>query len=124
MIYFNPFIDKIKNNPFLLNERTYPIDFGFKKKLSYIVKINTPNNYKIISVPESVRLSIPNKGGVFLCNTTVKDNEITIFLQYSLNKTIYSPQEYPYLKEFYHQIIKSQNSLITLEKTNTIETKS
>jgi len=124
MIYFNPFINKVKTNPFLLNERTYPIDFGYKKKLSYIVKINTPNNYKIISAPESVRLSIPNKGGVFLCNTTMKDNEITIFLQYSLNKTIYSPQEYPYLKEFYNQIIKTQNSLITLEKTNSLETKS
>lgn len=124
MIYFNPFIKKIETNPFLLNERTYPVDFGYKKKLSYIVKVNTPKDYKIISTPKSVKLSLPNKGGAFLCNTTINNNEITIFLQYNLNKTIYSPQEYLYLKKFFNQIIKTQNSLITLEKINTVETKS
>lgn len=118
MIYFNPFINKISQNPFLLKERVYTVDFGYKRKNSSIIKIITPKGYSIKSLPETIKLSLPNKGGMFICSTTLKDNEITIFSQYSLNKTMYSPQEYHYLKEFYNQIIKTQNSLITLEKTN------
>lgn len=117
MIYFNPFISKLETNPFQLNERNYPVDFGYKRKISYMVKVNFPDNYKIVSVPESVNLALPDNGGTFISNTTIKENAVIIFSQYVLNKIIYTPVEYYYIKELFNQIIKTQNSLITLEKT-------
>ncbi len=33
-----------------------------------------------------------------------------------IKRALYDPKEYPYLKEFFNQIIKTQKSLITLEK--------
>lgn len=43
------------------------------------------------------------------------------FESYAQKNKIYTfgsitPDEYPYLKKFFNQIIKTQNSLITLEK--------
>lgn len=116
MIYFNHFLNRLESNPFQLEERTYPVDFGYKRKYAYFVKVNIADNYKIISVPEKVALALPNKGGSFVSNVSIKDNVVTIFSQISINKSKYSPSEYFYLKEFYSQIIKTQNSLITLEK--------
>jgi len=38
-IYLNPFILKFfEENPFKLQERTYPIDFGYKDTYSYVMK--------------------------------------------------------------------------------------
>ena len=36
--------------------------------------------------------------------------------KYNIGKSYCLPTEYGYLEEFYTQIIKTQNSLITLEK--------
>jgi len=36
--------------------------------------------------------------------------------RFKIDRSYFTSEEYPYLKEFYSQIIKTQNSLITLEK--------
>lgn len=115
-VYLYPFVEKLIQNPFQLNQRNYPVDFGFKSNESFFIDIELPENYKVISVPENVALSLPNDGGYFTANYTVTGDKISVVTKINFKKTIYYPQEYPYLKELYHRIIKTHNSLITLEK--------
>jgi len=116
-VYLNPFIQKYVKNPFQLNQRTYPVNFGYKIKELYMAKINIPKNYIIKTIPKSTAFKLPDKGGLFTVNFQKEENIITIITRIQLNKTIYETDEYENLKEFFNQIIKTQNSLITLEKT-------
>ncbi len=118
-IYLDPFIEKYVENPFQLKQRNYPVNFGYKIKELYMAKINIPKNYIIKTIPESTAFKLPDNGGLFVANFNKKENEITIITRIQLNKTIYKTDKYEKLKEFFNQIIKTQNSLITLEKTST-----
>jgi len=117
-IYLNPFIDKYTSNPFQLNERSYPVDFGFKVNDMYMTSIEIPNSYFIKAIPKNIAFKLPNDGGSFIADFKKQGNKITVISRIQLNKTRYNADEYPFLKEFFNQIIKIQNNFIILEKTN------
>ena len=117
IVILNPFINaKISKNPFQLKERTYPVDFGYSRIFQFTLSLAIPENYKVTSLPEAVAFKLPNEGGNYTFNIGEKNNKITLISRYKINRSYFIPEEYPYLKEFYSQIIKTQNSLITLEK--------
>ena len=115
-IYLNPFIEKYTKNPFQLEQRNYPVNFGFKINEIYIAQIDIPSDFIIRSIPKNIAFKLPNKGGMFIANFKNEDNKITVLTKIQLNYTIYDKENYQYLKEFFNQIIKAQNSLITLKK--------
>ncbi|MFT4612463.1 MAG: hypothetical protein ACJA1H_001335 [Glaciecola sp.] len=117
-IYINPFIFKFfDRNPFQLQERSYPIDFGYKDSYSFGVKINIGDAYEIQSIPESIRLGLPNNKGSFICSVTQEENSITIYFKLTFKEAIYNPEYYDDLKELLTQVLETQNnSLIVLEK--------
>lgn len=116
-LYLNPFFhEAIKINPFKLEERLYPVDFGYKLNYSYRANITVPEKYTIQQLPKSKGFSLPNNGGKFLFNIKKVGSKISIYFMFQLNKTQYSSEEYFSLKEFFNQIIKAQTTLITLEK--------
>jgi len=84
-----------------------------------MAEIKIPNNYIVKTIPQNTSFQLPNNGGIFVADFKKQENKITIITRIQLNKTIYDPKEYQNLKEFYNQIIKTQNSLITLEKNQT-----
>jgi len=118
-IRINPFFeDLIKENPFKLSKRLYPVDFGYKRKKTFLTSIEIPANYSVKKLPKDKAITIPNKGGVLIYKANVIDNKITIYLKYQLNKEVYTNNEYLYLKEFFNQLIQIQRSDIILEKQN------
>ena len=117
-IYFNPFLIKnFDENPFKLQERTYPIDFGFKDAYLYSFKIQIDDAYQIIETPKELSFTLPNNKGLILFTTKNEGNTILIYFKFNFNDTIYEPEYYPYLKEFFSKIVDTQkNSLIVLKK--------
>jgi len=117
IVILNPFINsKIEKNPFQLKERTYPVDFGYPRSFQFTLSLTIPETYKISSLPEDQALKLPNGGGNYTFNIGKKNNKVTMISRFKISKSYFVPEEYLYLKEFYKQIIKTQNSLITLEK--------
>lgn len=113
----NPFlVGKKTVNPFKLEQRDYPVDFGCKRANTYLIKLTIPKGYKVVSLPKNVGLAIPNKGGKILFNVNQKENTINMYLKYTINKKTYNNKEYFYLKKFYQKLIDIQNSFIVLEK--------
>lgn len=110
------FYDKITSNPFKLESRFYPVNFGYKFSDSYRANITLPENYTVIDLPKSKAFSLPNNGGEFIFNCKKIDNKIIVLFKYQFNKVQYTNEEYFALKEFFNQIIKTQSTLITLEK--------
>ena len=117
VIRLNPFFyNKISENPFKLKTRNYPVDYGYKRSYTYAINLTLPENYTLIEIPKDKSLGLPNKGGSFIFKTTKVNNKINLFFKYTLNKKLYSNEEYHYLKEYYNQIIKAQESNIIFKK--------
>tara|TARA_R110002073_G_scaffold139232_2_gene289263 strand:+ start:41403 stop:43367 length:1965 start_codon:yes stop_codon:yes gene_type:complete len=117
LLIFNPFISVENNsNPFKLKERQYPVDFAFVNSSQFNLKLKIPENYTVKSLPEKVAYKLPNGGGNYAFSIEEKNNEIILLLRFNIQRSFFAPQEYPNLKEFFNQIIKTQKSLITLEK--------
>jgi hypothetical protein len=117
-IRINPFLfDRITKNPFKLNERNYPVDYAYARRNTFFLNLEIPNNYKIVKLPGNKAISLPNKGGKFILNTSKKGNLITVYVKLEILKKVFSAEEYYYLKEFYKQVIISESGYIMLEKT-------
>lgn len=117
-IYLNPFIMKFFNeNPFKLQERTYPIDFGYKDTYYYAFKLNFDEAYTILEKPKDLALNLPDGKGQIILSSNLTDNSISLLLRIKFNETIFEPEYYPYLKEFFNKIVDVQtNSLILIKK--------
>ncbi|MBP0903605.1 DUF3857 domain-containing protein [Mariniflexile gromovii] len=117
-IYLNPFIIKFFNeNPFKLQERTYPIDFGYKDMYFYSFNLNFGEAYTVLETPKDLALNLPNGKGQLLISSSLLGNSLNTILRIKFNEAIYAPEYYPYLKEFMNKIVDIQtNSLILLKR--------
>ncbi len=118
-LFISPFLlEKLSENPFKLSERNYPVDFGYGYLDTYTFQLEIPENYTIKSLPKDVGFKLPNNGGMYQLSVTKKGNKVSLLSRTKLSKSNFTPEEYPYLKEFFNQIVKTNKSLITLEKNN------
>ncbi len=118
-IYLNPFFVKFfSENPFKLQERTYPIDFGYKDTYFYLFNLHFDSNkYTIAEYPEGKNIALPNNSGKVISSTKIIGNSIAVMVKIIFNKVIYEAEYYPFLKEFMSKIVDIQtNSLILLKK--------
>ena len=117
-VYLNPIIFKFfDKNPFLLQQRSYPIDFGYKDIFTFNIRINIDENYIIKSIPEKLSISLPNNKGSLIFSSDKHDNFIIVYFKLTFKEAIYEPEYYDSLKKLLTQVIETQNnSLIVLEK--------
>ena len=118
-LYLNPFIVKFfTENPFKLQERTYPIDFGYKDNYLYTFKLKLNDNYTVKDMPKEIMLTLPNDAGLLSFSTKKIGNELHLLFKIDFKTPIYPAEYYPYLKEFMSKIVDIQkNSIIVLNKT-------
>ncbi|MDR3007757.1 MAG: DUF3857 domain-containing protein [Sphingobacterium sp.] len=107
-------IDRISYNPFKAQERTYPVDMGFKSKTLYSVKLTIPDQYEIVEKPQNASLALPESAAKYRYVTQVNGNQIEILQSLTFNKPIFSVDEYFSLKELYSLIIQQQKLDIKL----------
>jgi len=115
--YLNPFIfDRLEENPFKLETRQYPVDFGYTWKTDFALIIKIPDNFEVESLPKSKSMALPNKKGYFMFNTKVKGQKISLSFKFILNNPYFYSNEYAYLKEIYKQMIIIQKEPIVLKR--------
>lgn len=113
----NPFFTgKIKRNPFQSTERLFPVDYGAPLETTMILNLSYPSAMEIESKPDRAAFALPNSGGRFLYEVTSEENKLSINYLFSINKTVFTSQEYPYLKEFYSRVIEAQHEDLLFKK--------
>lgn len=116
-IYISPMLgQQLEENPFKLEERLYPVNFGYQLRNIYTVNIDIPEGFVVETLPETAILALPNQGGLFQYQTKLLGNKIMISSNIQLNKSVYLPSDYPYLKEIFTQIIAKQAEQIILKR--------
>jgi hypothetical protein len=110
------FYEQIKDNPFRIEERKYPIDFAYKREKTVMVNITIPDNFEIVEIPESIKMKMTGDEGSFLYQVNALNNKITLNFKFSINQEIILPEKYADLKEFYNQIINKHSQPIIIKK--------
>ncbi len=115
--YLYPFIfDRLEENPFKLEMRQYPVDFGHPWKTDFALTIIIPEGFEVETMPKNKSMALPNKKGYFMFNTTVKNQKISLSFKFILNNPYFYSNEYAYLKELFKQMIIIQNEPIVLKR--------
>ncbi len=117
MIYLNPFImDQEEGNPFKLETREYPVDYGSPFENLYFVKVILPDGYTIEEAPKSKAMTLPGSAAKYLYNVVQAGNTISISSSLAINQSLFTQEEYPHLREFYNQLVAKQAEQIVLKK--------
>ena len=103
-------------NPFKLEKRDYPVDFGSAFDKIYTLKLQLPANYQFDEIPESKVISLPGNAGRFIYNTQVTGNTLSLTSMLNINKGMFTQDEYPILREFYNIIVAKQAEQVVLKK--------
>ncbi|WP_242205455.1 DUF3857 domain-containing protein [Aestuariivivens insulae] len=115
--YLNPFFIKFfKENPFKLQERTYPIDFGYEDSYFFLLNLNLGDQYELVEQPEDASLVLPNNAGRIVFSTKLTNNTLHVLLRIEFKSSQFSPEYYPYLKEFMNKVVSIQNNSLILLK--------
>jgi hypothetical protein len=115
--YFSPFVmERELENPFKVEKREYPVDFGSPFDKLYMVKITVPADYQVDELPKNKMLVLPGNSCKYIFNATQIGNMISITSSLSFNKSVFNQEEYPALRDFYGQVVAKQAEQIVLKK--------
>ena len=116
-VYITPMIyDQLIENPFLMPERKYPVDFGYNSEKTVISIIRIPKNYTVSSLPAATSLALPENAATYKFDVVKIDSVIKMTSRYNINKTLFQTGEYIGLREFNNLIIKKHSEPIILKK--------
>ncbi len=118
-MYFSPlFFLRSLENPFKLEKREFPVDFGYPSGTKYMINIKIPEGYKVESLPENKVVSLPDNLGRFKYVLSANGNRIQLVVSTEINNPIIPALYYDVLKEYFKQMIEKENEQIVLTKNN------
>lgn len=117
VVYLNPLlIGRFKTNPLKLNSRINPVDFGYAFNDKVIAKVTIPEGFSVDELPKPKQFLLPGKTAVFRFMGQEQPNGFMVLSDLKILKPVYQVAEYQAIREFFQQIVESQNVMITLKK--------
>lgn len=118
MVVFNPLLGfSHKSNPFKLEKREYPVEFPYPLRRRVIMSYTLPEGFAVESLPAPQRLVSEDKSFQFTYSISNLGNTIQVVHDFSINKTMFLPDEYDMLKTLYASILNKHNEKIVLKRT-------
>jgi hypothetical protein len=118
-LYINALLGNgVQKNPFVSEERRFPIYFDSKMKENYIISFKIPEGYEVDYLPETVNIGIPNKMGSYYFNLQVTGSIIQVHSRFLINEAVLSPQYFLSLKKLYDKAIEIGHQKIVLKKVD------
>ena len=117
-LYFSPlcYLATIEN-PFTLDERKYPVDYGYIRKNRYLVSIIIPEGYKVESMPENTNFVLEQGMGSYKYAISATANKIQLSVELAINEAFIPAENYGGLKSFFELLIAKENEKVVLSKT-------
>ncbi|MFT5238116.1 MAG: hypothetical protein ACI9M9_001718 [Flavobacteriaceae bacterium] len=116
-LYFSPllFLATIEN-PFKLDQRKYPVDYGYIRKDRCLISIIIPEGYKVESMPENVSFGLDKEMGSFKYLISNSGNKIQLSVELAINESVIPAGNYVSLKKFFELLITKENEKVVLSK--------
>ena len=115
-LYIDPFIIKhFRNNPFKLESRNYPIDFGYNRNYVCYIKLLVPEGYAIKELPRARMVSLPGNSANLRFDCSADEGIINLYFNLSIKSPHYTADKYEAIKALFANVTEIQNnSLIVL----------
>jgi hypothetical protein len=116
-LYFSPMLFMAtKENPFKLEQRMYPIDYGYPAKNRLLIAIEVPEGYTVESLPENVQFGLEDNMASFRYSASNTADKIQLSVEFAINEPFLSADSYSGIKQFYELMIAKENEKIVLTK--------
>lgn len=117
-IFLDPFFFKFfTKNPFNLQERTFPVDFGFKDSYTYSLSIDVGEFYEIAELPKNYKMRFPEGKAEAMLTSKIIGKKLILYFKVNFKDSIYAPNSYEALKSLMKKCVDTQlNSIIVLKK--------
>lgn len=113
----NPFfVDRWTANPFKSSERFYPVDFGAPLEEIVIFTLEYPETFVIDEIPGNLGLSLPGAGGRYIFKIQNAGTILTMNSSLLINKPVFGPDEYHYLKELFSRVVSTQQTDLVINR--------
>lgn len=114
IIYLNPYlINRLKDNPFKLKKRNFPIDYSYTRSKEHVINIAIPNGYEVKESLNDKFLRVRDFVS-FSRLVKVENNWMTIVNKMEIKATVIPEQFYNDLRTFYSQIVDLESEQIVL----------
>ncbi|HEX5667243.1 MAG TPA: DUF3857 domain-containing protein [Chitinophagaceae bacterium] len=108
----------LQNNPFLAENRSSDIFFGYNQKFLIRGGYNIPGDYVVEDLPKNVRMVTPDKSVDMTRIMQKTGNNVTYSIILDFKKPYYLIEEYKDFAEFYKQLNTVLNEPIVVRKTS------
>ncbi len=116
-LYFSPlFFLATSENVFKVEERVYPVDFGYPWKRKVMMNIQLPAGYEVESLPEEAAIRLPDNLGAYSFNISKTPNGISVVMSKEINSSVITPDKYAALREFYKMLVEKEKEKVVLKK--------
>lgn len=124
IIYINPLIiHRRESNPFKLEKRNFPVDYGYKRTYQVIINLTIPDDYEVLEklINKTIRMNSNNLR--FSRMMDINNHLVRILYKFEIMSSIVKPKYYQELKEFYSQMIDIQAEQLVVKKKSEHPTK-
>jgi len=118
ILYINPmFGEGYKENPFKSAERFYPVEMPYTVDQTYLLQLEVPKDYTVDELPKQLVVKLnENDDGMFEYRISESNGTISLRSRLRIKRSVFLPEEYEMLREFFNLIVKKHNEQIVLKK--------
>jgi len=107
-----------RQNPFRHAHRNFPVDVGMLQQETINLTLTLPPGY-VAELPKSTTLALPNEGGRYVyIASSAKPGTVQLVSRLTLDKPVYSADEYQALRELYRQMLAKQAEALVIKKAS------
>ena len=117
IIYLNPWVlNVMSENPLTEEQRTLPVEFPCLNDENLTSVITLPEGYVVEELPQS--LMIKSEDGKLSCliASTTNGSTLSSRCHIQVGRLFFSPQEYPFVKNFLDEVYKRLQDVIVIKK--------
>lgn len=118
ILYINPmFGEGYRSNPFRLGERYYPVEMPYAMDETFILTMEVPAGYEVDELPKQMIAKFDEAGQTFFeYLIALSGNTISLRSRIKINRTVFMPEEYETLRQFFNLIVSKQNEQVVFRK--------
>jgi hypothetical protein len=118
IVYFSPlFGESYKKNPFKSAERYFPVEMPYTSDEIYNLTFEVPNGYVVDELPKQIAAKMDEEGSAYFeYRISLSGSTISLRSRLKIDKTLFLPNEYEMLREFFNIVVSKQNEQIVFKK--------